>query len=214
MPEAPDLPEPGSDAERRQRVLWERSATRYDRAMAPLERLWLHRLRAGLLAGAAGEVVEVGVGTGLNLAHYPAEVSLLGVDSSPAMLAEATRRAAALGVPVRLVPGDAAVELPDAAADTVVATLLLCSVPDVGRALAEFARVLRPGGRLLLLDHVESAWWPLRGGQAVLDAVTAGTGERWRRRPLPLLPAAGFAVEDVVATRGRVLESVVATRLP
>jgi ubiquinone/menaquinone biosynthesis C-methylase UbiE len=125
MPEAPDLPEPGSDAERRQRVLWERSATRYDRAMAPLERLWLHRLRAGLLAGAAGEVVEVGVGTGLNLAHYPAEVSLLGVDSSPAMLAEATRRAAALGVPVRLVPGDAAaLELPDAAADTVVATLL------------------------------------------------------------------------------------------
>ena len=198
----------------RQRELWGRAACGYDRAMAPLEWAGIDRYRERLIAQAAGRVVEAGIGTGANLRYYPDSVELTGIDASPAMLAHAVRRAEALGRPAELRQGDAdALPLPDGGADTVVATLLLCSVPDVPTTLAEFARVLRPGGRLLLLDHVASSWTPVRGLQAVADRLTASTGECWRRRPLDHLPAAGFEVESAVAGRGRLIEAVVA-RIP
>jgi ubiquinone/menaquinone biosynthesis C-methylase UbiE len=199
--------------EEAQRRLWERAAPTYDQVMAPWERRWIGRYRRELLGRARGRVVEVGIGTGANLAHYPAGVRLLGVDASPAMLARARARAAELGVELDAVVGGADhLELEDASADTVVATLLLCSVPDVATTLAEFARVLRPGGRLLLLDHVESSVAPVRWLQAVADRAGAGTGECWRRRPLGLLPAAGFTVEWTHSSRARLLEVVGAVR--
>lgn len=202
------------DRQPRQRELWGRAACGYDRAMAPLERSWLRRYRERLIAQAAGRVIEAGIGTGANLPYYPASVELTGVDASAEMLAQAVRRAEVLGRPAELRQGDAdALPLPDAGADTVVATLLLCSVPDVAGTLAEFARVLRPGGRLLLLDHVASSWAPVRALQAVADRVTASTGECWRRRPLDGLRAAGFEVESVAASRGRLVEAVAARRI-
>ena len=196
-----------------QHRLWERSAQAYDRAMAPLERRWIGRYRRELMTRAAGHTVEVGIGTGANLAHYPAGVRVVGVDSSPAMLAVARQRAAALGRDLHAVVGGADnLDLPDESADTVVATLLLCSVPDVATSLAEFARVVRPGGRLLLLDHVESSIAPLRGVQALADRAGAATGERWRRRPMTALADVGFTVEWSRASRGRLLEAVSALR--
>ncbi|SMO64339.1 class I SAM-dependent methyltransferase [Propioniciclava tarda] len=200
-------------AEDEQRRLWNRAAGAYDRAMQPLERRWLGPERTRLLARARGRTLEAGIGTGVNLPLYPDTVELTGVDSSPAMLAVAGRRASELGraADLRLGVADSLDEA-DAALDTVVATLLLCSVPDVARTLGEFARVLRPGGRLLLLDHVESSWAPVRGAQRLADAMTAHTGECWRRRPLLTLAASGFVVEDVRASRGRLVEAVVARR--
>jgi ubiquinone/menaquinone biosynthesis C-methylase UbiE len=196
-----------------QRRLWNRVAASYDRAMRPLERRWLSRERARLLAHVGGRTLEAGIGTGVNLPHYPDSVELIGIDSSPAMLDVARQRAAELGRAVDLRLGVAErLDEPDAALDTVVATLLLCSVPDVARTLGEFARALRTGGRLLLLDHVESSWAPVRGFQRLADSVTAGTGECWRRRPLLALAASGFVVEDVRASRGRLVEAVVARR--
>lgn len=202
-------------ASQEQHRLWERSAASYDRVMRPLERRWLGAARGRLLAHAEGRTLEAGIGTGVNLPLYPDTVQLIGVDSSPAMLAVAGRRAVELGraADLRLGVADGLGE-EDAALDTVVATLLLCSVPDVARTLGEFARVLRPGGRLLLLDHVESSWAPVRGAQRLADAVTARTGECWRRRPLLALAASGFVVEDVRASRGRLIEAVVARRVP
>lgn len=198
----------------RQRELWGRAACGYDRAMAPLERSWLGRYRQRLIAQAGGRVVEAGIGTGANLRHYPESIEVTGVDASPAMLAQAARRAEELGRAADLRQGEAdALRFPDASVDTVVATLLLCSVPDVPTTLAEFARVLRPGGRLLLLDHVASSWAAVRGLQAVADRFTASTGECWRRRPLDMLPAAGFAIESVTASRARLVEAVVARRI-
>lgn len=198
----------------RQRELWGRAACGYDRAMAPLEWAGIGRHRERLIAHAEGRVVEAGIGTGANLPYYPSSVELTGVDASTEMLAQAVQRAQALGLSAELRQGDAdALPFPEAGADTVVATLLLCSVPDVPTTLAEFARVLRPGGRLLLLDHVASSWSPVRGLQAVADRVTASTGECWRRRPLDELPATGFEVESVVASRGRLIEAVVARRI-
>lgn len=196
-----------------QRELWERVAPRYDQATAWLERRMLTRQRRLLIPQASGRTLELGIGTGANLPWYSDGVELVGVDASASMLEIAGRRAAALGRPIQLRRASAdALDEPDAAFDSVVATLLLCSVPQVESALAEWARVLRPGGRLLLLDHVASSWAVLRAGQAVADAVTRGTGERWRRRPLEALPAAGFEVLENRSSRARLLETVVARR--
>jgi len=197
-----------------QRELWERSADHYDRATAWLERRLLARERALLIPQAQGRTLEVGIGTGANLPWYAAGIDLVGVDASAAMLALARKRAAGLGRQVQLELGTAdALGHPDACFDTVVATLLLCSVPRVEATLAEFARVLRPGGRLLLLDHVESSFAPIRGVQRLADGVTARTGECWRRRPLTELAPAGFELVEAHAGRARLIETVVARRV-
>jgi ubiquinone/menaquinone biosynthesis C-methylase UbiE len=193
--------------------LWDLAAPAYDLAMSGLEHSFFGPARRWLVEGATGRTLEVGIGTGVNLPFYRAEVSLVGVDSSPGMLAHARTRADQLGREVELRVGDAdAIDDPDGSYDTVVATLLLCSVPDVTRSLTELARVLRPGGRLLLADHVESTSLSVRSVQAMADWATGWTGERWRRRPLLHLDEAGFDVEHRRETSGRVLETVVAVR--
>jgi ubiquinone/menaquinone biosynthesis C-methylase UbiE len=114
--------------------------------------------RRELLAGAEGRVLEVGAGTGFNLPHYPDTVSeLVLTDSLDGMLRRAEKRASDSGRDVAT--ARAAVEsLPydDGSFDTVVGSLVLCSVDDQARALAEIRRVLRPGGRYLFLEHVRS----------------------------------------------------------
>ncbi|GAB3815657.1 class I SAM-dependent methyltransferase [Micromonospora zhanjiangensis] len=181
----------------RLRRFWDQQADSYDRKMAFAERRFFADTRPWLCGQAVGDTLEVAVGTGLNLAHYPADVRLAGVEWSPAMLAVARRRAADLGRPVDLRQGDARrLDFPDGRFDTVVCTFSLCGIPDHEAALGEFARVLRPGGRLLLADHIGSSNWLVRGAQALLDAVTVPLyGEHYRRRPLPRVRALGFTVE-------------------
>jgi ubiquinone/menaquinone biosynthesis C-methylase UbiE len=162
---------------------------------------WERRLfgdtRAWVCQQATGEVLEVAIGTGMNLPFYPEGVRLTGVDFSPAMLAQARGRALKLGRTVELVEGDAqALGFPDRSFDTVVSTFSLCSVPDDRQAIAEMRRVLRPGGRLLLADHVASSAPWARAVQRLLELVTVPLGEEhFLRRPATYLPAAGFVVE-------------------
>jgi ubiquinone/menaquinone biosynthesis C-methylase UbiE len=113
------------------------------------------RYRRAALAEAHGDVLEVGFGTGLNLPHYPAAVrTLTAVDASPAMGRLARARIAASPIPVeqRALDGER-LPFPDEAFDTVVSTFTLCSIEDVGRALAEMRRVLKPDGRYVFLEH-------------------------------------------------------------
>jgi ubiquinone/menaquinone biosynthesis C-methylase UbiE len=125
--------------------------------LAGTERAGLAEMRAELLREAAGETLEIGGGTGLNLDHYPAAVTSLTVTEPDPFMAKRLRaRAGPEGArPVTVVEAPAE-ELPfdDAAFDTVVSTLVFCTVEEPSRAAAEVARVLRPGGRLLLLEHV------------------------------------------------------------
>jgi ubiquinone/menaquinone biosynthesis C-methylase UbiE len=182
----------------RQRRVWDEEAGGYDRRMAFFERHWFTGGREWLAARARGRVLEVAVGTGLNLPHYPAGVTLTGLDLSPAMLAIARRRAAGLGLDADLREGDAE-HLPfgDASFDTVVCALAMCSIPDPAAAIAEMRRVLVPGGRLLLVDHVGSNWPPVYAAEWLLERVTSRTaGEYFTRRPLPLVRAAGFEVVE------------------
>lgn len=202
------------DETARVRAAWERAAPGYDRAIAWFERSFVADGRDWVARRAEGEVLEVGIGTGRNLGRYPPGVALTGVDLSPAMLALARDRAAALGVHVRLVEGDAqALDLPAAAFDTVVATLALCAVPDDRRAVAELVRVLRPGGRLLLLDHVVATNPAARLVQRALDPLARRIdGDHLLRRPRVLVEAAGLAVEEAERTKLGVIERLAARR--
>jgi len=186
--------------ERRQQRLrryWDKHADSYDRQMGFFDRHLFAGSRDWVCSLAAGQVLEVAVGTGLNLAHYPAGVRLTGIDHSPEMLRIASDRAGQLGLAADLRQGDAqALEFGDASFDTVVCTFSLCAIPDDRAAVAEMARVLRPGGLLLLADHVEAVPWPARAAQALIELISVPVqGEYLRRRPARHAQALGFTIE-------------------
>jgi ubiquinone/menaquinone biosynthesis C-methylase UbiE len=193
---------------------WEKSAPGYDKQIAFFERTWFGGGRQWLGARAHGRVLEVAIGTGLNLPHYPADATVTGIELSPAMLAIARQRAAHLGRDVDLHTGDAeALPFDDAAFDTVVCALSLCTIPDPAAAIAEMNRVLVPGGRLLLLDHIRSTWPPIRAAQWLLERVTIrAAGEHFTRRQLPLVRAAGFDIVEAQRLRAGTVERVLARK--
>jgi len=133
-------------------------AAGYDVFMRSTERAGLRDRRRALLAQASGATLEIGAGTGANLDLYPAAVTeLFLAEPSPHMAQRLRARAAAGERAVEVVDAGAErLPFPDARFDTVVGTLVLCTIPDPQRALAEAARVLRPGGRLLFIEHVRS----------------------------------------------------------
>src|SRR6266498_185396 len=120
----------------RQRRAWDKGAPSYDRQIAFFEKIWFGGGREWLGERAHGRVLEVAIGTGLNLPHYPADATVTGVELSPAMLAITRQRAANLGRDVDLREGDAE-HLPfgDASFDTVVCALSLCTIPDPAAAI-------------------------------------------------------------------------------
>jgi ubiquinone/menaquinone biosynthesis C-methylase UbiE len=193
--------------------VWEKAAPSYDRQMAFFDRIWFAGGREWLGARAQGRVLEVAIGTGLNLPHYPADVTITGIELSPAMLAGAKQRAADLGRDIDLRTGDAA-HLPfdDGAFDTVVCALALCTIPDPATAIGEMKRVLAPGGRLLLLDHIGSTWPPIRAAQWLLERFTIRNGEYFTRRQLPLVRAAGFDIVEVERLKAGSVERIVARK--
>lgn len=198
----------------RLRKLWQEYAPRYDSDIGRLERMLLDDGRAWVCGQAKGEVLEVAIGSGRNLEFYPDEVSLTGFDLSPAMLDLARERAATLGREVELREGEAH-ELPfaDSSFDTVVCTMGLCSVPDERPVIAEMYRVLRPGGRLVLLDHVGSHHKLIFLWQRLLEkSMLRQCGDYQTRRPLPLVQQAGFVIEYQKRLKLGVVERVTARK--
>jgi ubiquinone/menaquinone biosynthesis C-methylase UbiE len=187
----------GSRRDERLRRGWDRLAPGYDSKVTTLERRFLEPSRPWLCQQATGVTLEVAIGTGMNLPHYPDHVALSAIEWSEPMLAQARARAAALGLQADLRLGDArSLPWPDGHFDTVVATFSLCSIPQPDVALEEMRRVLRPGGLLLLIDHIESSSWPIRWAQRVVDLITVPLqGERWCHRPLRKVAAMGFTLE-------------------
>lgn len=182
--------------------------------MGRIERRFFGDTRRWLCRCAEGDVLEVAIGTGLNLDHYPAGIRLTGVDLSRGMLDQARRRADDSGRAVDLSVGDAQrLAFPDASFDTVVCTFSLCAVPDVGAAFSELDRVLKPGGLLLLADHVVSTSRPVRVAQRLLELVTVPlAGEHFRRRPVELVRAAGFELQRHERFKLGLVERVVARK--
>ncbi|QGK69142.1 methyltransferase domain-containing protein [Allosaccharopolyspora coralli] len=187
-----------NDRAERWRRHWDKSAPSYDRTMGVCERLLLWDSRDWVCSRASGEVLEVAIGTGLNLAFYPGEIALTGIEWSPAMLSRARQRSGELGRETTLLEGDArSLPFPAESFDTVVCTFSLCAIPDQPQAVAEMVRVVRPGGRLLLADHIGSSSRLVRAFQSVLEKATIPlAGERWVHRPRKEIEAAGLEVES------------------
>lgn len=133
-------------------------AATYDRMLAEQEEAGVRERRAKLLAGARGRTLELGAGTGMNLEHYPDAVGELVLTEPFGPMARRLReRVAASGRAAEVIEtGAERLPFDDSSFDTVVSTLVLCTVEDAGAALAEVRRVLRPDGRLLFLEHVRS----------------------------------------------------------
>ena len=185
-------------ADNRWRRYWDKHSANYDKQMGFFDRHLFADSRGWVCSRAAGQTLEVAIGTGLNLPFYGEQVQLTGIDFSPAMLGIARDRARQLGSIVNLQEADAlALPFADASFDTVVCTFSLCAIPDDRRSVTEMNRVLRPGGLLLLADHIEGSAWPARVVQRALDLFTVPLqGEHFTRRPLRHVEAAGFQVEQ------------------
>lgn len=208
-------------AERRRRMnenkrrSYAEEAARYDQEMDFFERKLLgpeHRVWA--CAHAVGETLEVALGTGLNLPHYPPDVRLTGLDLSPEMLAIAKARAESLGRAIAIEEGDAQ-NLPfaDSSFDTVVCTYALCSVLDDAAAIAEMKRVLKPGGRMILLDHVRSSIAPIFWLQWLYEFIPSRTkGEYMTRRPSLHVMADDFEIEARERFKAGIVERLVAIK--
>lgn len=180
-------------------------AAGYDRFMAGTERAGLREQRSHLLAGASGRVLEIGAGTGVNLELYPAAVEQLVLTEPDEPMAKRLRTRAAdtrRSAEVRIAPAE---QLPfaDASFDTVVATLVLCTVADVERSLTEIHRVLIPGGRFLFLEHVRSEDPRIARRQDRWHAAWRfiGNGCNTNRATAVSIGDAGFAIEELTPGR-------------
>jgi ubiquinone/menaquinone biosynthesis C-methylase UbiE len=180
-----------------------RFAKMYLRAAPTAEERGATEHRRRLLEGLSGTVVEIGAGQGLNFPHYPPEVSeVIAIEPEPTLRREAEKVAASAGLPIRVVAG-VADKLPvdDASADAVVASLVLCSVPDQQRALAEIRRALRRGGELRFYEHVIARCQPKRLMLQLLDrtglwpAISGGCHPA--RDTTEAIMRAGFEIEEI-----------------
>jgi len=207
-------PEERARGNEHQRCQYAKDAARYDRGSDLFER-WLFGAehRGWACSRASGRTLELAIGTGLNLPEYPADAVVTGIDLTPEMLERARRRAADLGRRVELCEGDAqALPFPDGAFDTVLATYAMCSVPDLPLTIAEARRVLRSGGRLILVDHVRSSVTPLFWLQRLMELAPSRTQDELTRRPIDQVRAAGFEIEESDRLRAGVVERLVARR--
>ncbi len=186
----------------------------YDTFMAPLEKRWLTKLRFQLIAQASGQVLEIGFGTGANLRHYD-QNSVRSLTTLDPEVQKTIPKPS--GIEFRMVAGHAE-KLPfdDGSFDTVVETLVLCSVSDIRTCLMEVRRVLRPGGRFIFLDHV------LPENKA-LSVVFQGINVIWphlvhgcnlNRRPHLLIEACGFSILESGTCANAVFRYGVAEKIP
>jgi len=178
---------------RRAREKWDRMARIYD-LMTCFEVKGKNALiRRNMLRGVRGRVLEVGMGTGHNLAFYPRGGHVVGIDVSPGMLFRARRKAQGARRSVSLVVMDAAnLAFKDGVFDTVTSACVFCSVPDPGGGLREIARVLKPGGQLLMYEHVLSQKPVLKWVMEALNPLFAMMGPQINRDTVSRVREAGL----------------------
>jgi ubiquinone/menaquinone biosynthesis C-methylase UbiE len=198
----------------RVRRLQDKAAPKYDRTMGRWERVLFGGGREWVCSQARGDVLEIAIGTGRNLPHYPADVRLTAIELSPEMLNIARKRAADLGREVDLRKGNAeALPFDDGSFDTVICTFALCTIPDDRKAVAEAMRVLRPGGRFIAIEHVGSPVGVVRAVERLIEPLTVRfEGDHLTREPLDHLNAEGFKVEQLHRSKWGIVERVLAVK--
>lgn len=198
----------------RVRAIQDKQALGYDRQISFFERVLFADGREWATSLVRGKVLEVAVGTGRNLEHYAPGTKVTGIELSGEMLAIARKRAGAAAADIDLREGDAqALEFADESFDTVLITLALCTIPDDRKAAAEAYRVLRPGGRLVLLEHVRSPIASIRLGQRILEPLAIRfEADHLVRDPLDYLSHVGFEIESVKRLKLGIVERTVARK--
>jgi ubiquinone/menaquinone biosynthesis C-methylase UbiE/predicted ester cyclase len=206
-------PLPPSETER-VRWIFDKQARKYDRSMSRFERLLFAGNREWVCERADGEVLELAAGTARNLPFYSGDVKVTGVELSPEMAVLGRRRAEEVGREIDMRVGDAeSLPFPDGSFDTVVCTYGLCTIPDDAAAVREAKRVLRPGGSILLAEHVRSPNPIIRTIQRVLEPFAHRLGgDHLLREPLHHLAAEGFEVDEVRRQKAGWVELVAARK--
>src|SRR4051794_22702827 len=188
-------------------------AATYDRMCAAVEQAGLGAHRQILLSSAGGRVIEIGAGTGANLPFYTGAVSDLVVcEPAEPMARRLERKLAASGKPARLLRARAeSLPVESGSFDVAVSTLVLCTVADVQQTLAELHRVLKPGGRLLFVEHVRAEEPRLARWQDRLNFLQKriAQGCNCNRDTVAAIAAAGFDVTDVARERLRKVPPIV-----
>jgi ubiquinone/menaquinone biosynthesis C-methylase UbiE len=172
-------------------------AALYDTVMAPVERGGFQAICKQLLRHASGKVLEIGSGTGVNFPYYTEAERVIALDPTPAMVERSLPRTTQVAVPIEVIVANAeALPFPDHTFDTVVGTLVCCTIPDPCQALCEMRRICKPAGKVLFFEHVR-VHHPLVG--RLQDWLTplwkrmAG-GCHLNRNTLALIKQAGFEV--------------------
>jgi ubiquinone/menaquinone biosynthesis C-methylase UbiE len=194
---------------------YQRIAPLYDRMEVFAERSY-QPWRARLWSMVRGpKVLEVGVGTGKNMPYYPEDVDITAIDLTPGMLDRARKRAAKLNISIELQLGDTQnLDFPEGTFDDVVETFVFCSVPDPMLGLKELARVVKPGGRVLMLEHVRAANTVLGTLMDVLNPVVVRiSGANINRRTVDNVGQSGLRLEQIEDLgKGDIFKLIVARR--
>jgi ubiquinone/menaquinone biosynthesis C-methylase UbiE len=199
----------------RVRAFYRQYAPRYDHQTTYYDRFLLGDGRAWACAQSRGAVLEVAIGTGRNLPYFPSDRRLTGIDLTPGNAHPRPQPRPGPGHGGGAAGRRRPSALPFAAAsfDSVVCTLGLNAIPDDQAAVGEMYRVLRPGGRLVLLGHVASPYRMVQAIQRVIERwLLPVAGDHQTRQPLPLLRAAGFVLDREERSRAGIIQRLVATK--
>lgn len=176
-----------------------------------MDRMIKPELRAKAIRQASGRVLEIGVGTGSNLAFYLPGCEVTAIDLSPGMLEKAKERIGEAKVPVQLLEMDAQnLEFEANSFDTVVATCVFCSIPDPVKGLKEIKRVCKPNANVILLEHVRNDNPILGLIMDVLDPLTVHIGPHINRRTVEDVKAAGFKINNIENHYFKIMKLIVA----
>ncbi len=176
---------------------YNRIAPIYELLDLPLEFFFFRKWRKESFSGLSGKILEVGVGTGRNLKYYPAGCRVIGIDKSAGMLQKAREKAEGMKN-ITLYPMDAEhLEFPDNSFDYVVATFVLCTIPDPVKALREMRRVLKPSGELIALEHVHSDYLFIDFIEHLINpALFFLLGDHTTRHTVKNIEKAGFTIKE------------------